>query len=607
MNILVINCGSSSIKTEVINAANGDRLYALSCSGISGQIKLKENGEEISFKSKGFDSVLTEMLSIIKEKTKEMELIAVGHRVVHGAAKFQQPVRIDLEVKKTIEELSDLAPLHNPINLAGIKKAESFFDLPHVAVFDTAFHYSLPNRAKKYAIDQKIAKKHGIQRYGFHGTSHEYVAKLAAKTLKQEFRDLRIISCHLGNGCSVTAIQNGRSVETSMGMTPLEGLVMGTRSGDIDPGVLLYLQQKEAWSPKELNHFLNKESGLKGLSGLTNNMKTLLDEAQNGHAEARQAIGVFTHQLTKYIGAYVAVMGGVDVLIFTGGIGENSAIIRERVCQNFGYLGLQLNLDTNRDNNLSQEKKAIILNQAHSRVHVLAVKTDEQYSIARQTLKIALEKDQVKSPKNIPVGVSGRHAHLTQETVDILFGKGYQLTEKKPLSQPGQFAANETIAVVGPKNTLERVRILGPVRSKNQIEISRTDEFYLGLDAPIRDSGNVAGTPGATIIGPKGKTTIKEGLICAWRHIHMTEADAEAFGVKNKDIVEVKINNVERPLTFGNVLVRVSNKYALEMHIDTDEANAAEINTGEDVLMLTDIDASLVKRQPQFIRMDEEK
>ncbi|MEM7574060.1 MAG: phosphate propanoyltransferase, partial [Bacteroidota bacterium] len=410
------------------------------------------------------------------------------------------------------------------------------------------------------------------------------------------------ISCHLGSGCSVTAIEHGRSIETSMGMTPLEGLVMGTRSGDLDPGLLLYLQNEAGYSSQQLDELLNRESGLAGLSGQGNDMRTILQKSTEGDASCQLALQVFAHRLRKYIGAYAAVMGGVDAIIFTGGIGENSAIIRHRAAQRLGFLGAIINEDKNAHVQLSEEQTVVDFSMNHSRVKLLAVRTDEQLAIAKSCGRLIAKADAVNTLPAIPIAISARHIHLTQEAVDTLFGQGHELQVRKWLSQPGQFAAEETVTVVGPRNQLERVRVLGPVRPKTQLEISRTDEFFLGIDAPVRESGKVENTPGCKLIGPAGELLIEDGVICAWRHIHMTPADAAIFGVKDRDIVEVAVDSPDRPLTFGNVLIRVSPNYKLEMHIDTDEGNAAEIQSGDEgVLFETGRQGQLRKRKVQLV------
>ncbi len=599
MNILVINCGSSSIKMEVIDSVDGRRLLVMNIERLLDHPFISfDGGQEIPC-GKGHQAALDQALPLLQKKLGDIKIHAVGHRVVHGGNKIDEAVLVDEPLEKLIQDLSDLAPLHNPVNLIGIRKAREFFkDIPHVAVFDTAFHATLPRRAKTYALPKDIMEKHDILRYGFHGTSHEYVAQKAAEYLNESMKNLRIITCHLGNGCSMAAIEYGRSVETSMGLTPLEGLVMGTRAGDVDAGVASYLQKKENWDIDTWNKVLNKDSGLKGISGVSNDMRDIIQKASEGNDDCRLAIQVFTHRIRKYIGSYAAVMGGVDAIVFTGGVGENSPMIRHRSTQRLDFLGAIINEDKNHDISLSSEEAVQEFSWNHSKVKLLAVRTDEQYSIAIQTAKLIEQNTDINPIPPIPVAVSARHMHITQKTLEVLFGKGYQLTEKKPLSQPNQFAANETVSIIGPKNTLERVRILGPTRPKNQIEISRTDEFFLGIDAPIRESGKVENTPGCIVVGPKGRVELKDGVICAWRHIHMTPEDAEIFQVEDRDIVDVRILSDERSLVFGNVLIRVSPKYKLEMHIDTDEGNAAEIGKGATgVLIATDGEAHLTKKK----------
>jgi acetate kinase len=601
MNILVINCGSSSIKSEIINSKTGKRIIEMTMERISDanpELFFSDDNNKILCPESGHEAALRFALPLLIEKLKETPINGVGHRVVHGGSKFDQPIIINSEVEAAIESLFSLAPLHNPPNLLGIRISREFFsNVPHVAIFDTSFHQTLPSRAYTYALPKALREKYGIRRYGFHGTSHKYVAEQAAKALSTDLKDLRIISCHLGNGASITAVEYGRSVETSMGLTPLEGLVMGTRAGDIDAGILLHIAREEGMTFDQLDKMLNKDSGLKGLSNAGNDMRDIINKAAEGDEDCRIALQVFTHRLRKYIGAYTAVMGGVDAIVFTGGIGENSNVVRHRVCQRLEFMGVIIDEDLNQDLRVNDEKPVGFFNDVNSRVKLLVIKTDEEKAIAAETSRLVNQENKVNTIPTIPIAISARHIHLTQEVVEQLFGAGYKLTEKAPLSQPGQFAANEMVTVVGPKNKLERVRILGPCRSLNQLEISRTDEFFLGLDAPVRASGKVENSPGVKIVGNHGETILKEGVICAWRHIHMTPADAEVFGVVDGDIVEVDVNNGLRPLTFGNVLIRVSPSFKLEMHIDTDEANAAELSqNAEGELLNTEGTATLVKR-----------
>jgi acetate kinase len=294
-------------------------------------------------------------------------------------------------------------------------------------------------------------------------------------------------------------------------------------------------------------------------------------------------------------------MGGVDAIVFTGGIGQNSALIRHRVAQRLEFLGARLSEDRNRDATVSPDAPVAEISSPRSRTAILVVQTDEEHAIAQSVVKLVREQDRLPGAMIIPIAISARHIHLTQEAVEALFGAGHQLTHYRDISQPGQYACAEKVNVIGPRRTIKGVRILGPTRPACQVEISRTDEFTLGIDAPIRNSGDVARSPGITLEGPAGLLHLKEGVICARRHIHMTPEDAVQFRVKDRDVVEVGVDSPGRDLTFGDVLVRVSSKYKLEMHIDTDEANAAEIRPGvQGVLVPTNGTARLLRRNTRY-------
>jgi acetate kinase len=603
MYILVINCGSSSVKAAVVHHKTGEHVLDLKIErlGQQGRATAQIGGGAVEPCAHTHEEAMQAFIPrLLAALPAGVVVEGVGHRAVHGGTEFTEPVRIDDAVIAKIEGLATLAPLHTPANLAGIRTGRALLpDVPHVAVFDTAFHATLPRRASTYAIPQDIAAKHGIRRYGFHGTSHAYVANKAAEFLGEDVRNLRIITCHLGSGASVCAVEYGRSVETSMGMTPLEGLVMGTRAGDIDPGVLLHLMRVEGLTVDELDELLNKKSGLAGLSGVSNDMRDLERRAAEGDDACRMAIQVFTHQVRKYIGAYAAVMGGVDAIVFTAGIGENSETVRHRIAQRLDFLGAYLDEDLNRDARVSKKTPVLELSNRRSRVKILAIHTDELHAIAEHAAHLVMELDRTKSAqRTIPVAVSARHVHLRQETVEALFGPGYKLTELRPLSQPGQYACNEVVTLIGPKRKIEKVRVLGPVRPEDQVEISRTDEFFLGVDAPVRASGDIANTPGIVLEGPAGRVEIKEGVICAWRHIHMHPDDAEHFGVKDKDVVEVEVGEPGmRSLIFKDVLIRVSPKFKLEMHIDTDEGNAAELTSDAQGALVSTLGQAQLKRR----------
>lgn len=612
MHILVVNCGSSSIRAAIVNSQSGQM-------GASLRVERLADGEPGSILYlKGVDGDKTEIacahddhgraLSFALEHLMgivdpQITIEGVGHRVVHGGRKFDRPVIIDAEVEATIEALSVLAPLHNPANLAGIRAArEHFPDLTHVAIFDTAFHRTLPRRARQYAIDPELAERHQIERFGFHGVSHQYVARKAADFFSVDERELRTITCHLGNGASIAAVEYGRCIETSMGMTPLEGLVMGTRSGDIDPGALLYLTQQEGMSVEKVEALLNRESGLFGLSGVSNDLRDIEQGATEGDERCRLAIQVFAHRVRKYIGAYAAVMGGVDAIVFTAGIGENSALMRHRIGQRLDFLGARIDPQKNRDARVNQEQRVASITMHPSRCELLVIATNEEHGIAQQTAQlIAGHQRTAEVQQTIPIAISARHVHLTQQTVEKLFGQGHKLTPRNPLSQPGQYACEEVVTLVGPRNSIERVRVLGPPRAANQVEISRTDEFALGVDAPVRGSGDIDNTPGITLRGPKGEETIDKGVICALRHIHMTPSDAQNFGVHDGDMVEVAIAGGERDLVFGDVLIRVSPDFSLEMHLDTDEGNAAHLGrSAQGVLVSTEGSAMIRSRRTRF-------
>jgi acetate kinase len=585
MLVLVLNAGSSTLKAQLIDPETGD-------------VAFKTTIERIGEAGRTHDAAVAEVLAGVGGK----DIGAVGHRVVHGGERFTGATPIDDAVEAAIEASIPLAPLHNPANLAGIRAARRALQVPHVAVFDTAFHARMPRRAKTYAIDPDVAAEHAIRRFGFHGTSHAYVAELAAGELGRPLSELRIVSLHLGNGASACAVEFGHSTETSMGMTPLEGLVMGTRSGDIDPGALVTLM-RAGWDAERIDTLLNKKSGLSGLSGAGNDLRDIERRAAEGDDRARLAISVFSHRVRKYVGAYAASMGGLDAVVLTGGIGENSVSMRQRILQRFEFLGLVLDDDKNAAARVSQQAPVARISADHSRVVALAVRTNEELSIARQAVAAIRERERAETPKPIPIAISARHIHLDQASFHALFGAEATPTHLRDISQPGQYACHEKVNLIGPRGRVDGVRLLGPLRSKNQIEISRTDEFALGVDAPIRDSGNVAGSAPIVVEGPKGRLALSEGLICAKRHVHMTPEDARRYEVNDGDEVEVAVSGGPRDLVFGDVLIRVSPKYKLEMHIDTDEGNAAELDrgaTGE--MVYTDVTSARGVLRPRRVR-----
>jgi len=396
--VLVINSGSSSFKYQLLDVESQTPLASGLVERIGqpmGALKHKVLGAstgDVEFErelpipdhTEGF-AVMLRAFEEYGPLLHDAPPVAVGHRVVQGGARFFQPTLIDDLVEINIDELAVLAPLHNPGAVQGIRAArDSFPDLPHVAVFDTAFHQTLPPAAYTYAIDRDMARKHRIRRYGFHGTSHKFVSEAAAEYVGRPLRDLKQIVLHLGNGASVTAVDGGHSVETSMGLTPLEGLVMGTRSGDIDPSVLLVLARREEMSPGELDTFLNKRSGMLGLAGASD-MRDIEERRAEGNGAARLAFDVYIHRLRAYIGAYIAQLGGVDVISFTAGVGENSPLVRAEAIATLGFLGVKLD----RERNEERRRDVRVISADDSAVTVLVVPTNEELEIARQTLQVA--------------------------------------------------------------------------------------------------------------------------------------------------------------------------------------------------------------------------
>jgi acetate kinase len=591
VKILVVNCGASSLKIGIfeigekaseIFKASYEKFEAGGCS-----YKIAKDGTtEIGEAPLGDIAAALIALPNILAGHGVAQLEAVGHRIVHGGENFRTTTVLDESTCEAIEALTPLAPLHNPANLLAVHIARKVWpNLPQVAVFDTAFHVTNPPRATTYAVP-KTWREAGLRRFGFHGTSHKYVAIRAAEEIGVPLRDLQIVSVHLGNGASACAVNHGESMDTSMGMTPLEGLVMGTRSGDVDPGLFGFLARRLGLSIAQIEEALYSSSGLMGLTG-SSDMRSVEDRGAQGDADAQLAIELFAYRARKYIGAYAAAMGGLDAVVFTGGIGENSPSMRRRICDGLEFMGLHLDPDRNQSVELANHAAPQIQTYG-SKVRVIVTETAEQLMIARETAAALAPKAPVSQP--IPVAVSARHVHLSRLAVEALFGAGYQLTPAVPLRQPRQWAARERIALEGPMGRLERVTILGPERPRTQIEISRTDGFALGIDAPVRDSGKLDGTPTVRLIGPAGSIDT-DGLIVAARHIHSNPNDARRLGLKHGMLVDVHIGDEERGLVFGKTLVRIGADSVTEMHIDSDEANAADIRADGEGLLVPDLRA----------------
>ena len=394
MNVLVINCGSSSLKYQLINSDTEDVLAKGLCEriGIDGRLVYQKAGcdKEITEAAMPTHKEAIQMVldALVNDKTGAIkslsEVNAVGHRIVHGGEKFASSVVITDEVLEAVAQCNDLAPLHNPANLIGINACKELMPgVPMVAVFDTAFHQTMPEKAYLYGLPYEYYENYKVRRYGFHGTSHSFVSKETARFLGMDLENSKIIVCHLGNGASISAVKDGKCVDTSMGLTPLEGLVMGTRSGDIDPAIMEYLAKKEDLDIAGVMNVLNKKSGLEGISGLSSDFRDLTAGAKEGNKRAIAAIEVFCYRVAKYVGSYVAAMNGVDAIAFTAGIGENVGLVREKVCSYLGYLGITLDAEAN-----AKSGDNCVISAADSKVKVAVIPTNEELAICRETVAL---------------------------------------------------------------------------------------------------------------------------------------------------------------------------------------------------------------------------
>ena len=396
MKILVLNCGSSSIKYKLYEM---DGKEVLAQGGIE-KIGLPDSflkftmadGNKVVLErpipehTVGIEFILETLTSEEYGCIKSLsEIQAVGHRLVHGGEKFNSSVLITQEVIEKVEECIDLAPLHNPANLKGVSAISAILpDVPQVGVFDTAFHQTMPSHAYMYPLPYKYYEEYGVRRYGFHGTSHRYVSRRACEFLGLDYENSKIITAHIGGGGSITAIENGRSVDTSMGLTPVEGLMMGTRCGDVDLGAITFLMEKEKMSVADVNTMINKKSGVMGISGVSSDMRDIEDAVKNGNTRAKLALDMFEYRIKKYVGAFAAVLNGVDVLVFTGGVGENQTYTRQYVCDGLKYLGIEIDNDLN----AASRGKEVEISTPNSKVRVVVIPTDEELTIASDTEEI---------------------------------------------------------------------------------------------------------------------------------------------------------------------------------------------------------------------------
>ena len=395
MKILVINCGSSSLKFQLIDSDSEEVLAKGLCERIGidggmvtyqpeGKDKIKKNADmpdHTAAVKLVIDSLMDKENGVISSLD---EIDAVGHRIVHGGESFSSATLINEDVIKAIEECNDLAPLHNPANLIGIRSCQKIMpNVPMVAVFDTAFHQTMPKKAYLYGIPYDYYKKYKVRRYGFHGTSHEFVSKRAAEYLGKDINNFKVIVCHLGNGASISAVKNGKCIDTSMGLTPLEGLFMGTRSGDLDPAILQCISNKEELSIDEMLNILNKKSGVLGLSGVSSDFRDLGEAANSGNDQAKTTLEAYSYRVAKYIGSYVAAMNGVDAIVFTAGVGENNIEVRQMIGEYLGYLGTGVDPDKNK-----VRGEEAVISPDGAKVSVLVIPTNEELAIARETVKL---------------------------------------------------------------------------------------------------------------------------------------------------------------------------------------------------------------------------
>lgn len=398
MKILVLNCGSSSVKYKLIETATRETLAegGVEKIGLTDPfIKFKDkqgNKQQVPLSINDHQGAINAILSTLTDKVHGCisdlkEIQAVGHRVVHGGEKIAKSVLITEEVKQIIRDCYDIAPLHNPVNMAGIEAIEAVLPgIPQVGVFDTAFHQTLPKAAYMYALPAEYYKSDHVRRYGFHGTSHRYVSKKVCEMLGRDYTTQKIICCHIGNGASITAIKYGKSIDTTMGLTPTEGLMMGTRSGDVDPGALLYIMNKHHYSPQEMSTIINKRSGVIGITGISSDMREIVDEAEERHNPTAQlALDMYELHILKYIGAFIAELNGVDIIVFTGGVGENQVSTRKVVCNNLTFAGVQIDEKVNEE---TWHGKQGVISTPDSKVVVAVVPTDEEYLIAKDTAEI---------------------------------------------------------------------------------------------------------------------------------------------------------------------------------------------------------------------------
>ncbi len=526
-------------------------------------------------------SILATLSAAVETLPSPQDLTVIAHRFTYGGEAHRGPAVID---EPTLAKMRETLPSAWPETLPSVETAEMLLrlapDVPQVAVFDTAFHQTLPPQAYLYGLPYELYRESGIRKHGSHGLSHHQVALLAAAHLGGRVEDLRLVSCCMGRKTlSVCAIDRGRSAEVSSGLADRGGLLGPGWAGDLSPSIVFRIARERGFSIEQAEAWLGEQSGLCGLAGVSGDLGTVLEAAREGSSRALLAADLFAHNVRKHIGAYLAVMGGLEAIVFTGPLGATDPEMRERICERLSGLGINLDPSLNRAPK-GDTMGVCRLSPPWSPVHVLVAPTNPYRMAASEALRAlgrgALAAGIWARRRPIPISISAHHVHLTQEHVEALFGAGYELQMRGQLSQTGQFAAEETVTLEGPKGLVERVRVLGPVRPVTQAEISRTEAYKLGIDAPIRPSGSLEETPGVTLEGPEGTISVDHGVIIAARHVHMSPEDALHFGVRDREHISVRVEG-GRGMTFRDVLIRVHPDFRLDMHVDTDEGNAAEL------------------------------
>lgn len=590
--ILVVRCGDERLQYEYYDTDNemnnvGGVIEGLGsdhAEHISRGLRWDESTSVAPTLEAAAEAILTQLSSGPRAVLEDCrQLSAIGHRVAHGGDKYDHPVVFDQAVADDISEYaSGLCP-DNRACLAAIQAfAKLLADTPQVAVFETAFFAGMPPRAFTCPVPYEWYEAYGIRRYGQHGLAHQYAAQAAALHLQRPLSQLNLLVCNLGPYPSVSAICRGRAVDVTAGLTLLGGLPGAITSGDLDPGLAACAAQLLGVAPAQIERALGEHSGLLGISGVSGDLEDLCALEQSGDGRATLALEVFCYGLQKCIGGYLAVLGQTDAIVFTGPAGVRLPELRTRICCDLASLNVKLDQQMNLEVGADARETSDI-SEPRAAPRIVVVPPSDPRMIAAGAAQ-AIGQGQVCAAilvgrRPIPIGISVRHVHLSREHVNILYGPGHQLTFRTPLTQPGQFACEETVNLMGPKGKVARVRVLGPERPATQVEVSRTECFSLGLQAPIRMSGVLHNTPGVCMEGPQGSVEIHEGMICAARHLHVSPEQALMLGLRDKDEISVHVEG-ERALVFSEVIVRVHPEYRLDMHIDTDEANAARLDQG---------------------------